>query len=51
MATLFFNNLFSISYVSVECVMLFVLFAIATEPFMRYLTMLFTYIEKRYNHK
>ena len=50
-ATLFFNNLFSISYVSLECVMLFVLFAIATEPFMRYLTMLFTYIEKRYNHK
>jgi cation-transporting ATPase E len=42
-----FNDLFSISYVSVECVMLFVLFAIATEPFMRYLTMLFTYVENR----
>jgi cation-transporting ATPase E len=42
-----FNDLFSISYVSVECVMLFVLFAIATEPFMRYLTMLFTYVERR----
>ncbi len=42
-----FNDLFSISYVSVECIMLFVLFAIATEPFMRYLTKLFTYVEKR----
>ncbi len=42
-----FHDLFSISYVSVECVMLFVLFAIATEPFMRYLTILFTYVENR----
>ena len=46
-AAVFFNDLFSISYVSVECVMLFVLFAIATEPFMRYLTMLFTIIEEK----
>ena len=46
-AAFIFNDLFSISYVSIECVMLFVLFAIATEPFMRYLTMLFTYIEER----
>ena len=44
-AAFVFNDLFSISYVSVECVMLFVLFAIATEPFMRYLTMFFTYLE------
>ncbi|WP_024866501.1 hypothetical protein [Butyrivibrio sp. FCS014] len=36
-AAFIFNDLFSISYVSIECVMLFVLFAIATEPFMRYL--------------
>ena len=42
-----FNELFSISYVSVECVMLFVLFAIATEPFMRYLTMFFSYVESK----
>jgi cation-transporting ATPase E len=46
-----FNDLFSISYVSVECVMLFVLFAIATEPFMRYLTMLFSAVEKRVQKK
>ena len=42
-----FHDLFSISYVSVECVMLFALFAIATEPFMRYLTIIFTHVENR----
>ncbi|WP_029232123.1 HAD-IC family P-type ATPase [Butyrivibrio sp. VCB2006] len=46
-----FHDLFSISYVSIECVMLFVLFAIATEPFMRYLTKLFTLVEKRIQKK
>ncbi len=46
-AALLFSDLFSISHVSVECVMLFVLFAIATEPFMRYLTMFFSYLEER----
>ena len=47
LGAIFFHDLFSISYVSVECVMLFVLFAIATEPFMRYLTMIFTSVESR----
>ncbi|MCR5670932.1 MAG: HAD-IC family P-type ATPase [Butyrivibrio sp.] len=42
-----FNDLFSISYVSVECVMLFALFAIATEPFMRYLTIIFSFAEEK----
>ncbi len=51
LAAFIFNDLFSISYVSVECVMLFVLFAIATEPFMRYLTKLFTYLEERTQHR
>ncbi len=46
-AAIFFNDLFSITHVSVECVMLFVLFAIATEPFMRYLTMIFTALEEK----
>jgi cation-transporting ATPase E len=46
-----FHDLFSINYVSTECVMLFVLFAIATEPFMRYLTRLFTFIEKKFTKK
>ena len=36
----FLHDLFSISYISNECIMLFVLFAVATEPLMRYLTML-----------
>ncbi len=35
----FFHRLFGISYISDKCYMLFLLFAIATEPFMRYLTM------------
>ena len=43
----FFNSLFSITYISTECIMLFVLFAIATEPCMRYLTTLFEYIEEK----
>ena len=47
LGAIFFHDLFSISYVSVECVMLFALFAIATEPFMRYLTMIFTSVESR----
>jgi cation-transporting ATPase E len=46
-AAIVFNDLFSISHVSVECVMLFVLFAIATEPFMRYLTKFFTFLENK----
>lgn len=41
----FFNGLFEISFVSKKCAMLFVLFAIATEPFMRYLTRLSGAIE------
>ncbi len=45
-----FHDLFSISYVSTKCVMLFVLFAIATEPFMRYLTRFFAFIERRTQH-
>lgn len=42
-----FSSLFSISTVSTPCIMLFVVFAIATEPCMRYLTMLFEWIEKK----
>ncbi|MBE5822689.1 MAG: HAD family hydrolase [Butyrivibrio sp.] len=47
LGAIFFHDLFSISYVSVECIMLFVLFAIATEPFMRYLTLIFGAVEHR----
>ncbi|SFP46745.1 cation-transporting ATPase E [Butyrivibrio proteoclasticus] len=48
LGAIFFNDLFSISYVSKPCIMLFVLFAIATEPFMRYLTKLFRFIELKF---
>ncbi|MCD8119394.1 MAG: cation-translocating P-type ATPase [Lachnospiraceae bacterium] len=40
-SSLFFPSLFSLSGMSVKCIMLFVLFAIATEPVLRYLTLLF----------
>ena len=42
----FFSGLFAITYVSKECILLFILFAIATEPFMRYLTKLFMWFER-----
>ena len=38
--TIFLNNLFAITGMTTECVMLFVVFAIATEPVLRYLTVL-----------
>ena len=50
-AAVLFNDLFEISYVSTECMMLFVLFAIATEPFMRYLTMLFKFLDEKIQKK
>ena len=36
----FLNDLFAITGMTTECVMLFVVFAIATEPVLRYLTVL-----------
>ncbi len=42
-----FNELFEIYVISPQCMMLFVLFAIATEPCMRYLTRLAAWIEAR----
>lgn len=38
--SIFLNNLFAITGMTTECVMLFVVFAIATEPVLRYLTIL-----------
>ena len=43
----FFSWLFSIKHISTECIMLFVLFAIATEPAMRYLGWLFDLLDKK----
>ncbi len=43
---LFFNDLYSITGISLECGLLFSLFAIASEPFMRYLTRLSVFVEK-----
>lgn len=47
----FMNDLFAITYVSVECIMLFILFAIATEPCMRYLTAFFEFLQKKVQRK
>ena len=38
--SIFLNDLFGLTGMTTECVMLFVVFAIATEPVLRYLTML-----------
>lgn len=46
----FMSDLFAVHYISTKAVMLFVLFAIATEPCMRYLTMLFDKIEEGIHH-
>lgn len=43
----YFNNLFDIKVPSTKCAMLFVLFAIATEPCMRYLSRLFALIDSK----
>ena len=38
--SIFLNNLFAITGMTMECIMLFIVFAIATEPVLRYLTIL-----------
>ena len=38
--SIYLNDLFAITGMTTECIMLFVVFAIATEPVLRYLTML-----------
>lgn len=50
----YFNDLFDIKVPSTRCAMLFVLFAIATEPCMRYLSKLFELIDSKialFDHK
>ena len=46
--SIFLNNLFAITGMTTECVMLFVVFAIATEPVLRYLTLLVEKIRALY---
>ena len=41
--SIFLNDLFGITHMTLECVLLFVVFAIATEPVLRYLTL---FVEK-----
>ena len=43
----FLSELFTIHMISRQCMMLFILFAIATEPFMRYLTMFSAFVERK----
>ena len=44
---IFLGDLFGIGHMNIRCVMLFVLFAIATEPAMRYLGRLFDLLEMK----
>ena len=44
---LFISHLFAITSINTQCAMLMVLFALATEPLMRYLTKFFTWILDR----
>lgn len=46
--SLFLNDLFAITAMSTKCVMLFVVFSIATEPVLRYLTIFVDWIRKVY---
>ena len=46
--SIFLNDLFAITGMTTECVMLFVVFAIATEPVLRYLTLLVEKIRALY---
>lgn len=48
--SIFLNNLFAITGMTTKCVMLFVVFAIATEPVLRYLTILVEKV-RFYYHK
>jgi cation-transporting ATPase E len=43
--------MFEIEFISTRCFMLFTLFAIATEPFMRYLTMIGDWLEEKENNR
>ena len=43
----FLSDLFALTYVSKKCAMIFILFAIATEPCMRYLTMFSSWVQRK----
>ena len=50
LCSIFLNDLFAITGMTTECVMLFVVFAIATEPVLRYLTRLVEWLRGLYLH-
>ncbi len=50
-ASVFLNNLFSISLVSKKAAIILALFIICTEPFVRYLTKLCLFIERKVNRQ
>ena len=45
------RELFAITGMSMKCIMLFGVFTIVTEPMMRYLTLLFEWIQKKISQK
>ena len=48
MCRIFLPQLFAITGMSRKCIMLFVVFSIATEPVLRYLTKLIEWLRKQY---
>ena len=49
--SIFLPDLFAITGMSVECIMLFVVFSIATEPVLRYLTLLVGWLRQLYRKR
>lgn len=49
--SIFLPDLFAITGMSVECIMLFVVFSIATEPVLRYLTLLVGWLRQLYRRR
>ncbi len=45
---IFLKDLFQITGMSIRCIMLFVVFAVVTEPFFRYLTMLINFLNMKF---
>lgn len=49
--SIYLGNIFSLGAMSLECILLFVVFAIMTEPFLRYMTMFFEKIGFHINRR
>ena len=46
-----FHDILSMSYLSLKCLLLLIVFAITTEPILRYLTQFFSWIERQFDKR